>query len=359
MKIFLVRRLPPLFLIFSLWVTSNGCSLFNNPFDIFGGSDSSDGVTHEEKDVSGTLALSLGGVRSGTNEILAVSNQQLLNLTNNDPDLFSLTPLPGFSSFMAGQGGVVNALRVGIGYVTPVYSGQTSSPIQVTISPQTLIQVLVGEARGELAREATTDGNGDVKLSSVSVTGDALGAVIRNRINLINDSGDPDLFKANATLYGSDTPISYYDAVIEASSGSIYQFSSVSPTDPSNIYYLAAEQRSQLAVMDDATLLTAYDQAVLTAADIFNSDTEDSTGGSFGFYSPTEDEYALLSAALRDGDRTLPPDCGTSDSNFPSLAPVQVLILSGIAPTTGDINLPSFVFVRTRSASAAAVTNEP
>lgn len=298
--------------------------------------------------------MAIGGTAEGTDEIVIEESLQLLDFLNEDPELFSLDQREGFESYTAGQGARIIPQRVGIGYVTPVVSGRSWDPIEITIPPQKLIQILVGEARGELDREATLEDD-QVKSSSVSVTGDAVGAVVRNRIDLINETAEPGLFGADPVAYESDPPLSYYEAVIEANDGFVYQFSPVDPEDVSNPYYLAAEDRDDLG----ESALTAYDQAVLTAAGIFNEDTEDPTGGAFGFFSPTEAEYDLLREALEGGTLEMPEGTGTSDENFPSLAPVQVLILDEAAPSADKDGVPSFVFVRSRNRLDPAVTDEP
>ncbi len=349
----LVRRIFLLVIPFLVFGTV-GCPFFENPFPF--GDDGGD-VKHQEKDVSGKLALALGGVTEGADEIVFDEGVEVLNLKNEDPDLFAVTTRDGYTTYKDGRGGKVIAGRSGIGYVTPILSGETSDsidPIQVTIPPQKLIQILIGEARGELDREATLE-SGEVKPSSVSVTGDAVGAVIRNRIDLINQENDPQLFLADVDQYGQDPPISYYEAVIEANDGAVYQFSPVDPDDPSQDVYLVAAKRKNL----DPSLQSAYDQAVLTAADIFNGDTEDATGGSFAFYSPTPSQHDLLREAWENEATELPDGCGTSDGQFPALAPIQILILEGIAPSLGDNQVPSFVFIRSRDSLDPAVTTTP
>jgi hypothetical protein len=319
-------------------------------------------VTRRERDVSGQLAVSLGGVAPQQGEILIDEALTSLTFENNDPDLFDLEFRPGFSSFSAGKGARVIPRETGIGYVTPFVNGRGRDPIEIVIPPQKLVQILLGEARGELDREATTEGTGDeerVKPGSVSVTGEAVAAVIRNRIDLINEEGSPSLFLADAGDYGSDPPLSYYDAVIEASNGEVFQFSPVKPGDPSHEIYLDAEAREDM----DENLLIAYDQAVLTAAEAFSGDVfdleGDPTGGAFAFYSPTPTQSALLEDTLESGSKELPEGCGTSDANFPAFAPVQVLILREIAPSVLGGGVPSFVFVRFRSNLEPAITDEP
>ena len=300
------------------------------------GSDD-DGVTHRERDVSGKLAVALGGVASGADEIVIDQDFTTLELENNDPDLFELS------------GTRVIPLAEGIGYVTPIVNGHRLDPIEVTIPPQKLIQILIGEARGELAGEATTEEGDDsqVKATSVSVTGDAVGAVIRNRINLIDLENSPSLFRASAEEYERNPPVSYYDAVIEATDGTIYQFSPVDPDDLSNEVYVLADRRLDL---DGASVRLAYDQAVLTAAAIFSGETEDPTTGAFAFYSPTQAQYEALEMGLASRSSTLPAGCGASDANFPALAPVQAVLLAEVAP--------DFIFVRSKNISEPAVVSE-
>jgi hypothetical protein len=55
------------------------------------------------------------------------------------------------------------------------------------------------------------------------------------------------------------------------------------PDDPTHETYSNAQDRNFL---DPATQL-AYDQAVLTAAGIYNGDIKEFTGGAFAFLSPT------------------------------------------------------------------------
>ncbi len=342
----------PILVLPFLFIFLTGCPLSINSSNDPQGSPQGN-VTQQEKDVSGKLALALGGSVTGSDELTFPSELRLTDLQNNDSDLFSLKTLGGADSFASGNGAQVVPLKVGIGYVTPVTAGRSLDPLQVTIPPQELIQILVGEARGELAREATLN-NGQVKSSSVSLTGDAVGAVIRNRINLINQSMNPGLFLADAPLYEKDPPLSQYQAVIQAKA-TVYQFSPVDPQDLSYPYYQAAAARSLLG----KTVLMAYDQAVLTAADIFNGGTKDSTNGAFGYYSPTKAQYDALKEALTTQTLTMPQGVGTSDANFPALAPVQVLILSGIASSSDNPILPSFVFVRSRNNLDPAVTDQP
>ncbi|HSA58934.1 MAG TPA: hypothetical protein VLJ37_04545 [bacterium] len=337
-----MKRTPHILLMAAALLSfgSVGCSVFQED----GG-----GVTKGERDVSGKLSVALGGSAPGLETIVIDEPFTALEFENNDPDLFDLR--------VDGNSARILPRASGIGYVTPVVNGRARDPIEITIPPQRLIQILIGEARGELVREATTEpvaGGEVVTPGSVSVTGDAVAATIRNRINTINDGGRPSLFLADATDYESDPPLSYYDAVIEATNGSVYQFSPVQPGDPSHSVYLDAEAREDV----DEELLIAYDQAALTAAAVFNGETEDPTGGAFAFYSPTPTQAALIQDALATGVKDLPAGCGTSDANFPALAPVQVLLLKDVAPSTAGQDIPSFVFVRSRADFEPAVVLE-
>jgi len=351
---------PKRLFIIPLVLTLSSLVLMGCPLSGPGGNTSDGSVVKREKDVSGKLALALGGLHQGADEIVINEEISSLELENNDPDLFDLEPRPDFESFAGGKGARVIPKKTGIGYVTPTVNGSARDPIEITISPQSLIQILLGEARGELQREATMEAGeaGDktrVKSTSVSVTGDAVAATIRNRIHLIQLKDQPSLFVVDAHDFGSDPPQSFYDAVIEANNGHVYQYSPVEPDDPSFPVYQAASERESLGPQYDI----AYDQAVLTAAGVFTGDTEDPTTGAFAFYSPTAAQYDAIRQGLESGDTSLPHGCGTSDSNFPALAPVQILVLDDIAPAVlggGGGGVPSFVFVRSRKSSEPAIT---
>lgn len=327
-----------------------GCPFFSS-------NDTSDlpqtSVTQKEKDAAGNLTLALGGVREATDIVTINQALKLLDFATDDGDLFSMEVPNGKASYTEALGVRVLPKQEGIGYLTPKIDARAFAPIQVTIPPQQLIQILLGEARTELTTEATLDSDGNVKVSSVSVTGDAIGAVIRNRVDLINEQEKPSLFVADPDVYASNPPVSYYDAIIEANNGTIHQFSPVDPEDPSHDEFLDAANRGDLS----KSLRKAYDQAVLTAAGIFNGETDDPTGGAFGFYSPTADQFELLQEALDSEAESLPEGCGTSNANFPALTPVQVVILKEIAPSSTVVDTPSFVFVRTRSPKEPAVVD--
>ena len=309
-------------------------------------------ITHREQAVSGKLTVALGG--SLSTEYIFSESAGVTDVHNDDEDLFSISARDGFPSIATGHGFKVTPLHEGIGYVTPMTALGNLDAVEITIPPQKLIQVLVGEARGEIAREATLENN-QVKSTSVSVTGNALGAVIRNRINLINETSNPSLFVADPTAYSSNPDISYYEAVIEANSSGNYQFLPVDPEDSSHDEYEQASDRSTVS----SDLQMSYDQALLTAGGIFNDSTDDPTSESFGFYSPSPEEYQSLRSALSNPENVggqLPENCGTSDSSFPALAPIQVLLLPEIAPSGTHADIPAFVFIRSRMSTEATVS---
>ncbi len=221
--------------------------------------------------------------------------------------------------------------------------------IKVIIPPQEMIQVLMGEARSIIPQETTLDSEGRVDRTSTSFTAQALLSVARNRIKLIEDNDDPSLFVVDTQAFTNADLAERYRLVIQANANGIYQFSPADPEDPSFDAYTQAAQRPGL----EGTRLNVYDQALLSAADIFDESLADNTQESFGFYSPTQSEYENLLSGLNSTE--LPEDVGRSDDIFPALAPIQILILNEISPQTFDANLPSFVFVKSRSPSENAV----
>ncbi len=221
--------------------------------------------------------------------------------------------------------------------------------IKIVIPPQEMIQVLMGEARSIIPQEITLDSEGRVERSSTSFTAQALLNVVRNRIKLMEERNEASLFVVDSDEFVSANLAERYRLVIQANRNGIYQFSPVDPDDPSFSAYSAAAQRSGLS----ASRMLVYDQALLTAADVFDESLEDNTSESFGFYSPTKSEYENLLTGLNSTE--LPEDVGRSDNTFPTLAPIQILILENISPQTFDEELPSFVFVKSRTSAEAAV----
>lgn len=325
------------------------------------GSSSGDSEESRDRNADETLALALGGVGAGMDEIQVTEETQgqVIGFEAADPSLVDFKPLTGFNSYDEGGGGRVIPSDVGITEVWYTLAGKRQTVYEATIPPQSLIQILIGEARGPLSREVNLLADGVIDLASVSPTGDAVGAVIRNRISLIDEAASPGLFAANRTRYNAEAASSKYDAVIEASSSSgVYQFNPVDTKDPTHEKYVAAARRDNLDQFEE-DLFPAYDQAVLTAADVYNENLEDPTNGAFAFYSPSDSQYTVLKEALEGGAKTLPSGAGTSDAQFPAYKPIQVLILPGVATKTEDSEIPSFVFVRPRESSDPAVTAVP
>lgn len=221
--------------------------------------------------------------------------------------------------------------------------------IKVIVPPQEMIQVLMGEARSIIPQESTLTSEGLVDRHSSSFTAQALLSVVRNRIKLIEERNEASLFVVDEEAFSEADLAQRYRLVIQANQNGIYQFSPVDPNDPSFEAYTAASQRGGLS---DSRLIV-YDQALLTAANIFDESLADNTFESFGFYSPTQSQYENLLSGL--GSSELPEGIGRSDDTFPTLAPIQILILNEISPQTFDANLPSFVFVKSRTATENAV----
>jgi len=244
----------------------------------------------------------------------------------------------------------MSPLQAGIAQVKYRINGALQDKtIKVVIPPQEMIQVLMGEARSIIPQEITKDSEGRVDRNSASFTAQALLSVVRNRMKMIEEQNQPSLFVVDENDFVQASLAQRYRLIIEAHRHSIYQFSPVDSSDPSHSAYLAAAQRSGLST----SRLYTYDQALITAADIFDESLEDNTQKSFGFYSPTQTEYENLLTGLH--TTQLPEDAGRSDDTFPSLAPIQILILGEISGQTFDANLPSFVFVKSRSPTEDAV----
>lgn len=298
-----------------------------------------------------TFALAIGGVDPGRDELVLtrdfVAGDVLV--CSADPPILLFYNRSGFDSGTAGGGYQMIPTEEGLAAVTCSISGVAlEDTYEVTIPPQSLIQILLGEARTQLDDEATIE-DGHVTLTSSSPTATAIGAVIRNRIQLIEDADDSSLFEADNTAYNANPPVSLYDAVIAAPN----QFSPTDPTDPSYDIFNDAQDRNFL----DATWLAAYDQAVLSATAIFNEDDLDPTGDAFAFRSPTDEEWIIIDEALNSQTAILPEGTGVTDDNFPAFAPVHIVIVPDV--WTYDDGRPAFIFVRSRTATDPAVTNIP
>jgi hypothetical protein len=131
------------------------------------------------------------------------------------------------------------------------------------------------------------------------------------------------------------------------------QFSPTNSEDPSAEIFDNAQDRNFL----EEAWVTAYDQAVLTAAGIFNGDIIDNTGGAFAFRSPTQDEWWSIAEALGLYYLTIPANAGFSDATFPNLTPIQILVHPDVWKYSDA--RPSFVFIRKRTLTDLAVVNTP
>lgn len=339
-----------------------GCSkIFRNPFS---GGDDDDGrpsaIPDRVTQPTSRFALAVGGVAPGRDELVVVGDDgEPRNLSGRalectaDDVIAQLRARPGYDTIAAGSGVQMVAVEPGVTAVRCRLEGEELPEVyEVTVPPQSLIQILVAEAAGQLREEATietVEGEGVVALASRSPTGNALGSVIRNRIQKGNVRDDPGLFGALADEYDVAPPASYYDAVIMAER----QFAPTDPADPSHATFDNAQDRNFLS----GALRTAYDQAVITAAGIFNGDTFDSTGGSFAFRSPSQEEWSAVLAAWTSFSLETPERSGFSDADFPDLAPIQILIHPEVARDENDV--PAFIFARQRIPVDLAVTNTP
>lgn len=340
--------------------TSCGKMLEWNPFNI-GKEDEQSTVAPPAVESSATYAVALGGVAEGRDKLVIYnsdgtardfSNHTLVFRTDNDNVL--LEPRAEFANFGDGSGARIIPQKVGTTVISPEVDGiEEAEKFSATVPPQSLVQILIGEARGQIAAEAQTE-DGRVKLASVSTTANAIGAVVRNRVLLMEAAEPLSTFVVDSVTWNADPPGSHWDAVIEAEAGGVYQFSPLDSDTESFEYYQAAAKRSELAGEAD---LVAYDQAVLTAAGIFNNSIADPTGGAFAFRTPTESEATCLQDALISGPAALPSGCGPGDDNYPAFAPIQVLVHPGVALLSEG--RPSFVFIRNRSEDDPVVTNLP
>ncbi len=303
-----------------------------------------------------TFSLAVGGVAPGRAELVLfddegramdLSKRQIYCLT--DKNIIHFEPRPGNSTYAEGSGVLIVPTEAGTAKVTCFLDG---APLEdtyaVTVSPQNLIQILMAEAGTQLKDEAAMDDD-IVRLESISPTGNAIAAVIRNRINLIEANDAPALFSVDAAAFEADPDVSYYDSVIMAPG----QFSPTNSADTGNEIFTDAADRNFI----EKEWRAAYDQAVLTAAGVYNQSTTDPTGNAFAFLSPTAEQWLVINEALASGTLELPANCGVTDDNFPEFAPLQIFVLYGT--WTYDDLRPAFVFVRNRTADRPAVTNLP
>ena len=84
--------------------------------------------------------------------------------------------------------------------------------------------------------------------------------------------------------------------------------------------------------------------------------TEDTTTGAFAFKSPTDDEWSKIGNAYTTHSEEIPSGAGYADSDFPTLTPIQILLLSNIWKYSDGKS--SFIFARKRTSTDPAITLE-
>lgn len=334
---------------------------FTKPFtDLFssGGDDSSStvgpSVTNSPVvEPTARFALAMGGVAPGRDQ-LELSGILGSNLQFKATEgIVGFLPLAGKPTFIEGPGAQIIPQQEGTTtFNYTVDDVQSVVVYSVTIPPQSLIQILIGEARGQIAKDVTLS-SGAVALTSHSTTAEALASVVRNRMKRIDAESNPGLFDVDPVKYNVGGDPAKYNAIIEATQNGVYQFSPVDPSDPSHSVFTNSSARSFL----DSTMFAAYDQSVLSAAGIFDGSLDDPTGGAFGFRTPTVDEALCLDLAAMTPSPVLPTSCDDPDARFPALAPIQILIHPQV-PRLSD-NRPAFIFYRSRVITEPAVTTHP
>jgi hypothetical protein len=259
------------------------------------------------------LDIATGGTNPNTDDLnISPSNATIVvNFTSNLGGVFlaTLTYNPATGSTRTVSASPQDSS--GVWKLAAYSNGQTSNTETVVIvPPQKFIQVLIGEAQAQLA---TND-----LLSPTAVA-----IVIRNRI----------LDSANRW------PKNYNDNI------TLDQFRSVTEAR-----FINARNRAT------AQSLTAYDNAVRVAADVFGGVEQANLGNSLGFGSPgvvgaTEDIANLILYAnttpcpFRQDAKTL----GFSTDWFPRFSfDQQVLLIN-------EIPVETFVFIRERPADACSV----
>ncbi len=321
-----------------------------------GGDDEEDAQENRAIEPTAVFSLALGGVAPGRDELVLYDDDgELLDTSERDlncvasKEIVSFNPRPGFDNFSKGAGVQIIPQDEGITTITCLLDDvPLSETYEVIIPPQNLIQILIAEAQTQITDEATLDSEIDtVTLNSISPTADAIGSVINNRIAMIEDANNPGLFNIDTEDYDYDPIVSHYNTVILAPN----QFSPTNSNDPTNELFSNAQDRNFL----EQTSLIAYDQTVLTAADIFADDINDPTQGAFAFRSPTEEQWAIISEALNSETTEMPLATGVADVDFPAFAPLQIVIVDKV--WTYEDGRPAFIFIRPRFDYEPAVIN--
>jgi len=309
-------------------------------------------------EATATYKIAIGGVASGRNELVIFDEyNNILNLRGRalsfeveGEDVVELVPRDGYQDFASGSGALIRPKKPGYAVIKYLIDGtRQEDEFLVIVPPQSIIQMMVAEAARQITDEADVDENNHVRLTSRSNTAEAIGFVARNRVKITYENDDLSLFDVDSNLWKSDPPASYFDAVIYAHNEDIYQYSPVDPSDPTHGIFEDAATRDGL----DESFHRAYDQAVLTAADIFSESIDDPTGGAFAFFSPTEEEWSCILDLYTQQGTNIPPSCGFTDSDFPSLAPIELFVPRDIWRYKDG--MPSFVFARQKGNSEGPV----
>lgn len=352
-------------LLAAIFFVIQGCGTLQDVMGISqftgGGDDDAPASSTPVIEATATYMVPLGGVAAGRDELViydasgAIKDFTGRSLTiQADNQNIELAVRPGFANLTEGSGALIVPKKVGTTIITYAIDGVTQSDrYKVVIPPQSLVQILLGEARGQMYSEAEVI-DGHVTLTSESATGDAVGSVVRNRVLLTEGNEPLTTFIVDEAEWNAGLASSHWDAVINARTNDAYQFSPVDPNNSSYAFFKASELRSNLT---DAASLIAYDQAVLTAGHLFSNDTADPTIGAFAFRTPTLEQSLCLTGAMAIHSIIMPSECGWTDDDFPSFAPIQVLILPSV--TLLEDERPSFIFVRSRDLLEPAVTNTP
>ena len=330
-----------------------------------GGTAAADSETYSPTTpaIEGTTryAIALGGVAPGRDELIITGDAgETINFGGSelsfsvDNDVIGLLPRPGYGDFASGSGAQIIPQKVGQSVVSYSVDGiEEEDQFLVIVPPQSLIQMMVSEASTQLTDEATVGGDYHVELTSSSATGNAIGYVTRNRVDIIGETEIHSLFGVDENDWDSNPTASYYDSVITAVSGGVYQYSPVDPSNPAHETYENAEARGFL----DSSYHRAYDQAVLTSAGVFAGTISDPTGTAFGFFSPTSDQWEEIELAYQFALFDLTNGCGFTDSDFSELAPIQILVLPAV--WTYEDGRPAFVFIRSKGPLEYAVVKTP
>lgn len=353
-----MKKVAVMIVALSLAACGSISDYFTKPFtSLFDSDDSStETPTVTEQAVveaSAKFALAMGGVAPGRDELLIDPAPTAELKFSTTETIIGFLPRSGKTTFTEGAGAQLIPQKEGRTTIHYTLGGvEATDTFAVTIPPQSLIQILIGEARGQIAKEVTLASEA-VALTSRSVTAEAIASVVRNRVQLIDAHSNPALFEVDPVNYALGGEAGKVNAVIEAVQDGVYQFSPVDPNDPSHDEYSNAAARSFL----DKTLHAAYDQSVLSAAHIIDGSVTDPTTGAFGFRTPTVDEGLCLDLAASTPSPVLPTSCDDPDARFPAFIPVQILIHPKI-PRLSD-GRPAFIFYRARTISEPAATATP